>query len=64
MMDTTSFARLLADEDMFALVFEALDTYRSLMRANEDTAVSIAESEYFSSVIANLGELLRALEAE
>jgi len=34
------------------------------MRANEDTAVSIAESEYFTWVIANISELLHALDAE
>lgn len=63
-MDTKRFAHLLSDDDMFALVVEALDAYRSQMRANEDTAVSILEAEYFSWVIANLGELLRALYAE
>ncbi len=57
-MDARTFAELLADDEMLAVVVEGLETYRSLVRRTRTSLFPPPESEYFSQVITSIGRAL------
>lgn len=64
MVDQAAVERLLADDERLVLIIGALGEYRSLLRDNHETAVSVEERAYFVRQIAMVDEILCSLDAE
>ncbi|WP_279072731.1 hypothetical protein [Microbacterium lacticum] len=64
MADHTALEHFLADDESLVLIIAALGEYRSLLRDNQETAVSDAEHAYFIRLIAMVDGILCSLGAE
>ena len=64
MADQTALEHLLADDESLVLIIAALGEYRSLLRDNHETAVSVEERAYFVRQIATVNEILCSLGVE
>ena len=64
MADHTALEHFLADDESLVLIIAALGEYRSLLRDNQETAVSDAEHAHFIRLIAMVDGSLCSLGAE